>query len=64
MTGDKVFFGVLLMLLSCLFMLCFIATEAQWENNLINRQNIFNEVIMYIVFSSMICFSGILTSMS
>jgi hypothetical protein len=63
MVGDKVFFGALLLLLNCLFMLCFVASEAQWEDSLINRQHFFNEAVLYLVFAAMMCFSGLLTTL-
>ena len=64
MVGDKVFFGALLLLLNCLFMLCFLASEAQWEDSLINRQHFFNEVVLYLVFAALMCFSGLLTTVN
>ena len=61
MVGDKVLFGTILLLLTCLFMLCFVAAEAQWEDNLINVQHFVNEVVLYVIFASLMCFSGVLT---
>lgn len=43
------FMGALLLSLICIFMIAYVIVEQQWEDSLIARQHVFNEVALYIV---------------
>ena len=48
MIGESVMFGALILILSTLFMLIFVATERQWKEKFVNWQHIANEAIIYV----------------
>ena len=60
MVGEKVVFGALLLLLTSLAALIFVANEAQWEDRMNNIQHLLNEAIFYLVCMGLVCFSGII----
>lgn len=55
------FYGVLLLLLTCLMMMGFILVEVHWEEQLINSQHLVNECFFYILCISLLLFSGVIT---
>lgn len=62
MVGEvKAFFGALMLTLTSLAMLLFVASEHQWETTMLNCQHLINETIFYIVCVSLLCFTGLLT---
>lgn len=62
MVGDtKSFFGCLMLSLSSLAMLIFVAIEAHWESPFFNRWAFLNEAVFYTLCVSLVCFSGVLT---
>ena len=62
MVGEvKAFFGALMLTLTSLVMLLFVALERQWETSLLNCQHLTNETIFYMVCVSLMCFTGLLT---
>lgn len=61
MVGYNVIFGAMLLLLSTLAMMTFVATERQWEDKFINWQHFANEVVFYLLCLGLMFFSGVLT---
>jgi hypothetical protein len=59
-TEENVFFGALILLLTCTFMMTFVALEAQWEDRLINSQHLINESYFYLLCAALMLFSGII----
>jgi cobalamin biosynthesis protein CobD/CbiB len=59
-TEDNAFFGALILLLTCIFMMTLVVLEAQWQESLINRQHFVNEVFFYILCSALMLFCGII----
>lgn len=59
--GANVMFGALLMLVSTLFMLTFVATEAQWKDKYVNWQHFANEAVFYVLCLGLMNFCGVLT---
>ena len=61
MVGEtNVFFGSLLLTLSSLILLAFVAMEAPWERQMLNTWHLLNEAVFFIVCSGLMCFSGML----
>ena len=56
---EAAFFGALLLLLTCFIMMVLVVVEAQWEDQLINRQHMVNEVFFYLLCISLILFCGV-----
>ena len=44
---EIMFWGVLVVMFSCLIMLAYVLHEQQWQDRIINRQHTFNEIITY-----------------
>ena len=60
---DKVmYYGVFIVMLSCLAMLAFACTEHQWKDRIINYQHIFDECTIYIICLILLCYSSFVTS--
>lgn len=58
-TEEDSFFGALILLLTCMFMMAFVLVESQWEDTLINVQHFVNEIFFYLLCTSLMLFSGI-----
>lgn len=59
-TERSVFFGALLLQLTCLFFGGLILLEAQWKEYLINLQHFVNEIFFYLICSALMCFGGLI----
>ena len=53
------FLAVIIMMLTCLVMLSFVFTEAQWEDSIINQQHVINEIAFYLVLLHVVSFVGL-----
>ena len=58
---DVMYYGVFIVMMSCLAMLAFALTEKQWNEPIINYQHIFNECTIYIICLLLLCFSNFVT---
>lgn len=61
MVDSNVVFGCLIILVTCLFMMAFVAHEAPWSDKSINVQHLINEAVFYCVCVGLMSFSGFLT---
>lgn len=59
-TEANAFFGALILMLTCLFMMTLVVLEAQWQDNLINGQHLVNEVCFYILCAILMLYCGII----
>ena len=59
-TEANAFFGALILLLTCLFMMTLVVLEVQWQDNLINGQHLVNEVCFYILCAILMLYCGII----
>ena len=59
--GNKPFVGAMILNLTCLFMLIFVAVEGQWDSWILNMQDFVNELTFYIMCVGLICFTDVLT---
>ena len=55
------FFGALILIMTTLFMLIFVAIEGQWESKTLNTQELINEFIFYVLCISLLCFAGVIS---
>ena len=55
---NVMWWGVMLVMLSCLVMLCYACTEWQWKDRIINYQHIFDECTIYCLCLLLLCFSN------
>ena len=53
------FIGVVILMLSCVFMLAMIFSEKQWEDGYINQMHIVNEIAFYLVLLHVVVFCGL-----
>lgn len=57
---NVMWWGVFLVMLSCLVMLSYACTEWQWKDRIINYQHIFDECIIYCLCLLLLCFSNMI----
>ena len=57
--GNMPFFGALILTLTSLAMLMFVAIEGQWESRMLVVQEFFNESVFYFMCIGLICFSDV-----
>ena len=57
---ELVFFGVLMILLTCLFFGYLILLESAWEDSLISQQHLMNEVGFYMICTTLLLFCGMI----
>ena len=62
--GIRPYFGALILTLTSLFVLMFIAIEAHWEQRMINLQEFVNECVFYTMCIGLICFTDVLVDTS
>ena len=55
---EVMYYGVFVVMLSCLTMLAFACTEWQWKERIINYQHIFDECTIYVICLLLLCFSN------
>ena len=61
---DTAIFNALMLSLTSVSGMIFVAMERPWQSTLINRLNFFNEAIFYLVCLGLICFTGMITKSS
>lgn len=61
-TAESALFSATLLLLTCLFMMAIVCSEAPWVDSLINQQHFVNEVVLYVICACLMVFSGVITS--
>lgn len=55
---EIMYWGVLVVMFSCLLMLAYVLHEQQWQDRIINRQHTFNEIITYILCVLLLLYSN------
>ena len=53
--------GIFILMFTCVFMIAMILIEAQWEDQMLNLQHLFNEIWFYVLCCFLVCFCGLIT---